>query len=308
MLTETNKATTLLHTRGTQLTGRCNFETEMGSCTTIEPRCNENPTSNFVAGKLDAATDANFQNLPPSSDCRDHVKDTDPGIGGQEDVFNLNLIAALTNEYVERPGTNAALSEEAQIILGKFGVQNVKPFLANSSVNILFGLRSLENACYSKGLGRQLGVQQIKSFFEYMNRHRYSASSIRSQYKGIEKLAKELGISIKHITSGHVQVWLEKACTAATGVHEAPKIPVNPELLMQLCDAAPKLFREYEAKLTSAVFVAAYAMSLRQSEYTHTPATKSVHNLHSRRVELDKFGMGVEFASHKGNQTGHSQF
>ena len=180
--------------------------------------------------------------------------------------------------------------------------------MENSSINILYGIRSLEAACYRKGLGQQINFHQLKAFFEYMNNHRYSPSSIRSQYKGVEKLAVELKVDINEITKGYAKVWLEQSCEASRSLKEAPRIPVNLDLLVQLCNAAPQLFHEYEAKLNRAVFIMAYALAMRQSEYTHTPATKSIHNIWANRVQLDKYSIGVEFTSHKGNQAGHSQF
>ena len=42
-----------------------------------------------------------------------------------------------------------------------------------------------------------------------MNNHRYSTSSIRSQYKGVEKMAVELKVDINEITKGYAKVWLE---------------------------------------------------------------------------------------------------
>ena len=84
------------------------------------------------------------------------------------------------------------VKEEVHVILEKFDIENKDGFIESSSVNILCGKRSFKSACYRKGLGHQINVHQIKAFFEYMNHHRCSTSSIRSQYKGIEKMAAEL--------------------------------------------------------------------------------------------------------------------
>ena len=115
-------------------------------------------------------------------------------------------------------------------------------------------------------------------------------------------------VDINKITKGYVKVWLEQSCEASRSVKEAPRIPVNLELLVQLCDAAPQIIHKYESKLNRAIFIMAYALAMRQSEYTHTPVTQSIHNIWANRVQLDKYDIGVKFASHKGNQAGHSQF
>ena len=324
MLTESDHPSYVSHPGRKEFHSRQHIKEKVGFSQKFSPGGQADFTSTrTMASRMDTATDAMFQDIAshpdhvnnfmdhPSSDGQENNQASNPpSSNGQKinEAYKLNLITPPENEYIVRPPVNHQLKEEICRILEKFGVQNINAFLEDSSANILYGIRSLEEACYSKGLGRKINFHQLKAFFEHMNKHQYSPSSIRSQYKGVEKLALEIQVDINETTNSYTRVWLEQSCEAPRSVKEAPRIPVNLELLAQLCKAAPQIFRDYESKLNRAVFIMAYALAMRQSEYTHTPATKSIHNIWANRVQLDKHGIGVEFASHKGNQAGHSQF
>ena len=320
MLAESNHPSYVLPPGRAKLNSRQYIKEKVGGGHPVSPGGQVDRASTAVASAVDSTADAMLEDIAPCPDFVNNFSEH-PSRNGQEpqrpggssnmhqnESYKLNLIAPPENEYVVRSPISHQLKEDIRRILEKFGVQHINAFIEDSSANILYGIRNLEESCYRKGLAQKIEFHQLKAFFEHMNKYRYSPSSIRSQYKGVEKLAAEIQVDINATTDGYARVWLDQSCAACRSVKEAPRIPVNLELLSQLCEAAPQVFQENKSKLNKAVFTMAYALAMCQSEYTHTSATKSIHNVWANRVQLDKHGVGVEFASHKGNQAGHSQF
>ena len=321
MLAESNHPSYVLPPGRAKLNSRQYIKEKVGGSHPVSPGGQADHAPSAVASEMDSTADAmledsascpnfinNFSQHPPRNGQEPQRPGGFSNVHQNDESYKLNLIAPPENDYVVRSPVSHQLKEDIRRILEKFGVQHINAFIEDSSANILYGICNLEESCYCKGLARKIEFHQLKAFFEHMNKYRYSPSSIRSQYKGVEKLAAEIQVDINVTTDSYERVWLDQSCAACRSVKEAPRIPVNLELLSQLCAAAPQVFWEYESKLNKAVFTMAYALAMRQSEYTHTSATKSIHNIWANRVQLDKHGVGVEFASHKGNQAGHSQF
>ena len=155
MLTESDHSSDVSHPGRKEFNSRQHIEEKVGSSHKFGAGCQVDFTpTRTMASRLDVAPDAMFKDVASHPDCRNNFMDH-PSSHGQEDkeAYKLSLITAPENEYIEQPPVNRQLKEEIYRILEKFGVQNINAFVENSSINILYGIRSLEEACYSKGLG-----------------------------------------------------------------------------------------------------------------------------------------------------------
>ena len=144
-------------------------------------------------------------------------------------------------------------------------------------------------ACQTHELSVSFGENQIFAFLAFIHAQYYGGSSIDSHWYTVKQLPKEHGLYVSPKAVNFYKV-IRKNC----GEIQDNKVPVSLTLLEQLCNAASLLLRSYNAKLARAMFVLAFAFSMRVCEYCDCARDGNLlHNVYSHAVSFTPQGLSL---------------
>ena len=117
-------------------------------------------------------------------------------------------------------------------------------------------------ACIEFNLPFAMGDDQISAFLDKLDEAFYAASTLEGQWGTLKRVCHAIKFTVVHKHEVHY-----KAVKADCREVKDNKLPVSRELLIQLCEAALVIFTGYTACLARAIFISAWAFSMRICEY-----------------------------------------
>ena len=169
--------------------------------------------------------------------------------------------------------------------------------------------RAIENftaACIEFNLPFEIDSPQISTFIDRLDECFYAPSTLDCQWGTLRQVAKELNFEINHEHLMHYKA-VKADCREVTDC----RIPVSRELLIEMCNAALEIFTGYTACLARALFICAWAFSMRISEYSSVSLWKKPtdkedksHNIRYYAIRVSSHGLSVRFISDKTAKAG----
>ena len=164
-------------------------------------------------------------------------------------------------------------------VLHEMGVNDVIAFVADWPRAKFCAIENYISACIEFNLPFPLGDEQISAFLDKLDEAFYVASTLEAQWGTLKKVCHELKFPILQKHDIHY-----KAVKSDCREVKDNKLLVSQELLVQLCETALVLFTGYSACLARAIFISAWAFSMRICEYCNvwkklTDKFEENHNL-----------------------------
>ena len=239
-------------------------------------QCHPINTANLVASKLDPPGNA----AVPLS------------------VLQLPAAQPTHRPLVTNLPVNPALVGRVSEMLIHMGVADPQEEIRRWSEKMFHTIALFAQACASSGLNSSWGSAQTAAFLDLLHKNYYSVSTLDAYWKAFLKVGKILGKTV-----------LAKEQNDFTLVREESKelqdnkLPVSSELLRQLLVGADAVLQEYNAALAKALFICAWAFSMRLSEYSLTKATgkarSHTHNLREGAICTSGHGLSAQFTLDK---------
>ena len=179
-------------------------------------------------------------------------------------------------------------------ILTLFGVKNVDSVVRTNSAEQLQAIVNFKTACCYENLRIKWGKEQIDAFLNILEKLYYTAPTLNKQWKFI----RDLGWSMDSPVSNNQEDEFERILANCKNIGDK-KVPVSRQLLRELIKAADDMFLKYNATLTKALFVVAFAGCMRICEYSYTRPGKPDHNIWHDSVTTCESTLNVTYRSDK---------
>ena len=227
-----------------------------------------------------------------------------------EDPYVRGIMAGLR----DRPASIGALPNVpktnntkayALMLLNELGLNkaDITKFTAGMGPKGYSALANFRIACDYMGVPVSWGEQQIQAYLIYVNYKYYAAQYLTRQWKTIVDLGEFLcaPVSEKQIAD------FELVQAQAKEIKDN-KVPVSMKLLKELCAAADIVFQPYNAALSKALFLAAWAGYMRISEYSRTSGKHgNKHNLRGFGLLTSPAGLSFNFHSDKTSRSSQNK-
>ena len=191
-------------------------------------------------------------------------------------------------------------------VLHEMGVDDVIAFVADWPRAKFRAMENYISACIEFNLPFAMGDDQISAFLDKLDEAFYAASTLEAQWGTLKRVCHAIKFTVVHKHEVHY-----KAVKADCREVKDNKLPVSRELLIQLCEAALVVFTGYTACLVQAIFISAWAFSMRICEYCNVQVWKKPtdkfeenHNLRYSAIKVTKRGLTACFLSDKTSKAG----
>ena len=186
-----------------------------------------------------------------------------------------------SNDVSHLTQVNRKTAIQVCTILNEIGILNIIAFVSDWNASRFRAIENFTAACIEFNLPFKLDSPQISAFIDRLDQCYYTPSTLDSQWGILKCVAQELQFDIEHENYIHF-----KAVKANCREVSDCRIPVSTELLVEMCNAAMDIFTGYTACLARALFICAWAFSMRISEYSSvavwkkpTDKTDKMHNI-----------------------------
>ena len=153
--------------------------------------------------------------------------------------------------------------------------------------------------CLYSSLLIQWGQPQVKAFLIYVHIKFYTTAYLIRMWNTITKLAMLFDDEISEENEQGFQAVKDQAKEI-----KDTKVPISRELLEQLCAAADKCFKSYNALLSKTLFLLAWGGFMRICEYSRT-SEGNQHNIRANAVLTSDLGVRIAFHSDKTSKGSH---
>ena len=191
-------------------------------------------------------------------------------------------------------------------VLHEIGIDDVIPFVADWPRAKFRAMENYISACIEFNLPFAMGDDQISAYLDKLDEAFYAASTLEGHWGTLKRVCHAIGFKVVHKHEVHY-----KAVKADCREVKDNKLPVSRELLIQLCEAALVVFTGYTACLARAIFISAWAFSMRICEYCNVQVWKKPkdkfeenHNLRYSAIKVTKRGLTARFLSDKTSKAG----
>ena len=195
--------------------------------------------------------------------------------------------------------TNSPMALIMVEVMNMLGMTNLGVEIAMWLSHIFNGLANLWEACDRNELKLEWEHDQITVWLDLMHDKFYSGSTLDSQWSGLKRVGKLIGKKTTKIQELHflyIRVHAKEI--------KDNKFPITLNLLNLLVEVTNKVLRGYNATLAKALFLCAWAFSMRICEYTDTESKAkkiipSSHNLRARAIRTSEEALSCTFKSDK---------
>ena len=191
-------------------------------------------------------------------------------------------------------------------VLHELGINDVIAFVADWAPQKFGAIEHFIAACIEWNLAFALEDDQLSAYLDKLDEAFYAASTLDTLWGTMKTVYRHLQVPIaeKHIV--HF-----KSIKADCREVKDNCLPVSRELLNQLCQAALDVFVGYTASLARALFICAWAFSMRICEYSavrvwRRPTQKfnMAHNIRFTAIRTSTIGITCRFLSDKTSKAG----
>ena len=215
----------------------------------------------------------------------------------------LSILQLPATQSTHRPlvtnlPVNPALVSKVSEMLLSMGMVDPQEELCRWSEKMFHAIALFAQACATSGLQSLWGSAQTAAFLDLLHKNYYSVSTLDAYWKAFLKVGKILGKTVSAKEQNDFVLFREEAKELQDN-----KLPVSSELLQQLLVGTNAILQDYNASLAKALFICAWAFSMRLSEYSLTKASgrarSRTHNVHEGAICTSGHGLSIQFTSDK---------